>query len=286
MATLREIRNRLRSVENIRQITKAMEMVAASRLQKAQSKAEQSRPYNAKMQQMLDNLAAAVSSDFRHPLFEKRSIKKVGLVIVAADRGLCGSYNANVFSAADKWLAHYPANQVELFLIGRKAIEHYKHQKWVIRDQRSPWGGKITFPEIKQLTYQLMDAFLSQALDEIWLVYTQYVNLLVRPVRVEKFLNIERPQRTQSTVATDYIFEPNAAEIYAELLPRYCVTKIQTVLNEAYAAELAARIFAMKTATKNAEDMINSLTLVRNKVRQAGITKEMLEITAGAQELK
>jgi len=284
MATLRDIRKRIRSVENIKQITRAMEMVAAARLRKAQAKAEQAQPYAAKMRQILENLATA-SSEFTHPLYQQREVNKTGLVVIAADRGLCGSYNTNIFQVADRFLRQTGQDKVELIVVGRKAVEYYRRRKWTIKKRVPEWGGKITFLQIKNLTNELVQWFLNEELDEIWLAYTHFISIPSRKVVLEKFLNIEKP-KTEQKITTDYIFEPNPVEIYAEILPRYCVTKIQTVLAEAFASELAARMISMGAATKNAEEMIENLTLVRNKVRQAAITKEMLEITSGAEALK
>lgn len=284
MATLRDIRKRIRSVENIKQITRAMEMVAAARLRKAQTKAEQAQPYAAKMRHILENLATA-SGEFTHPLYEQREVKKTGLVVVAADRGLCGSYNTNIFQVTDRFLKELGQDKVELILVGRKAVEYYRRRKWSIKKRVPEWGGKITYLQIKNLTNELVQWFLNGELDEIWLAYTHFISIPVHKIVLEKFLNIEKPKSEQKII-TDYIFEPNPAEIYAEILPRYCVTKIQTVLAEAFASELAARMISMGAATKNAEEMIENLTLVRNKARQAAITKEMLEITAGAEALK
>ncbi len=284
MATLRDIRKRIRSVENIKQITRAMEMVAAARLRKAQARAEQAQPYAAKMRHILENLATA-SAEFTHPLYEQREVKKTGLVVVAADRGLCGSYNTNIFQVTDRFLKELGQDKVELIAVGRKAVEYYRRRKWSIKKRVPEWGGKITYLQIKNLTNELVQWFLNGKLDEIWLAYTHFISIPSRKVVLEKFLNIEKPKSEQEVI-TDYIFEPNPAEIYADILPRYCVTKIQTVLAEAFASELAARMISMGAATKNAEEMIENLTLVRNKVRQAAITKEMLEITAGAEALK
>lgn len=284
MATLRDIRKRIRSVENIKQITRAMEMVAAARLRRAQAKAEQAQPYAAKMRQILENLATA-SGEFTHPSYQQREVKKTGLVVIAADRGLCGSYNTNIFQVTDRFLKQTGQDKVELILVGRKAVEYYRRRKWTIRQRVPEWGGKISYAQIKSLTNQLVQWFLSGELDEIWLAYTHFISIPSRKVVLEKFLNIEKPKSEQKVI-TDYIFEPDPTEIYAEILPRYCVTKIQTVLAEAFASELAARMISMGAATKNAEEMIENLTLVRNKVRQAAITKEMLEITSGAEALK
>lgn len=282
MVSLRDIRNRIRSVQNVKQITSTMEMIASAALRKAQIKAKQSKPYITEMRQILEKVSVA-STDVRHPLFQKRTVKKRGVVIVTSDRGLCGSYNANIFLKADEFLKTFRREDVELFLLGRKGLNHYRRRPWRIQHSLVDWSGKISLQQIKELTFLLEQSFLSEAVDEIWLIYTKFHSVADREVVIEKFLPIERPQGEEKDTSANYIFEPNIEEIFKELLPRYCVTRIQTMLYEAYASELAARALSMRAAAKNAEEMVESLTLERNKVRQAGITREMLEITAGAE---
>lgn len=276
MTNLRDIRRRLRSVENIKKITDAMERVAAALLRRAQAKAEESRPYVVKMKEILEHLS---TSDSSHPLFEQRHVKKIGLIIVGSDRGLSGSYNSNIFSSADKFLKKYQTNQIDLILFGKKAVEFYRNKQWNISHQHINWGGKITLNDITSFTNQSVDWFLTGKYDEIWLLYTRYITIMKKEVIIEKFLNIGKPEAAEKKAA-NYIFEPDPEEIYAEILPRYCITKLQTAFNEAYASELASRIVAMQTASKNSENMIENLTLVRNKVRQEGITKEIIEISS------
>lgn len=283
MSTLRDLRKRIGSAQNIQQITKTMEMVAAARLRRAQAKAEQARPYAAKMRQMLENLSW---TDASHPLFKARPVQKIGLIVISSDRGLCGSYNMNVLAAAEKFIKDHANAPVELVLVGRKAVDYYQRRQVTVRTAIPKWDGKLPFAEIQALSNQLVDAYLAQQVDEVWLLYTHFINALNRQVVIKKFLNIEKPEHEKGGFPPDYIFEPDPADIYGELLPRYCAVQIQTALHEAYASELAARVFAMRTATKNAGEMIENLTLLRNKVRQAGITKEMLEIISGAEGLK
>ncbi|HEY4831592.1 MAG TPA: ATP synthase F1 subunit gamma [Waddliaceae bacterium] len=286
MTTLREIRKRLQAAGNIKQITKAMELVAAARLHRAQVKAAQTKLYANKMKQIKENIASA-SIDFVHPLLETRKVQKVGLVVISADRGLCGPYNTNVFAASDLFLKNQAPQQLDLILIGRKAIDYYERRKMPVKYQIPDWVGKTSFSKVKTLANQLITWFLLGELDEIWLIYTHFTSIMNRKVVTEKFLNIDIPKAGGKKKAiANYIFEPNPAEIYAEILPRYLITKIEAALDDAYASELAARILSMRSATKNAEEMIESLTLVRNKVRQTGITKEILEIISGAERLK
>lgn len=283
MTSLRDIRKKIHSVNNIQKITQAMELVAASRLRKAQSKVESARPYALKLKEILDHLIGA-SEELQHPLVHPRTVKKIGLVIIGGDRGLCGGYNHNVFTAAEKFLHKYEPHQVELVLIGRKPVEYFKTKKWTIASEIGEWGGKITYPQIEDLTKTLIQFYLEGRLDEIWVVYTHFVNMATRAVRVEKFLNIEIT--TSAPLQENYIFEPDPLTLLAEILPLYCTMKMQSALNDSYTSELAARMSSMRAATKNAEEMIEKLTLIRNKVRQAGITKELIEITTGAESLR
>lgn len=282
MTTLRDIRRRLRSVENIKKITDAMERIAAVRLRKAYGAAEDARPYVAKIKEILQTLSAI---DPSNPLFHQKDVNKIGVVIIAADKGLSGAYNANILMAADRFLKNYSASQAELFLFGKKAVEHYSKKPWIIREKKTEWGGKITLNEIKHFSNQLMELFISGEYDEIWLIYTHYKSVLTRKTMVEKFLNIEKLPVDAKGVNLNYIYEPNPSAILNELIPRYCITRIQTALQESYASELASRIIAMKMASKNSEEMIERLTLQRNKIRQSNITKEMIEISLGSKEM-
>ncbi len=252
MATLREIHRKLHSVVNIEKITQAMEMVAASRLRKAQARAEMSRPYTRKLKEILDKIISA-STDLEHPLIAKREPGKICLIVIAGDRGLCGAYNYTVFSTAEKMLKKYKPEEVDLIPIGRKTADYFSNKRWKIRDKITDWGGKISYPQIEAFTKKLIQQFLNEEIDEVWLIYTHYISIAARKVMVEKLLNIENLQ-TEKGVASNYIFEPDPDTIFAEILPRYCVTKVQTALHEAYASELAARIFSMRAATKNAEE--------------------------------
>lgn len=282
MSSLSNIRHHLRAIENIKQITTSMEMVASARFRRAQDRARQAQFYIAKMQEILEKLSSA-STDFTHPLFIQRTIKKTGLVVVTSDRGLCGAYNSSILSAAEQFLKDQQTQNVELTLLGRKAIQYYQHKKWNIQTQLAGWCGKITLAQVKELSDHLVKSFLSGNVDTIWLVYTKFHTLMQREVVLEKFLPIGKP-KGEKRDSLNYIFEPNIDEIYEQILPRYCMTKIETMLNEAHASELIARIFSMKAAAKNAEEMIEHLTLERNKVRQTGITREMLETTSSIRE--
>lgn len=281
MASLKDIRNKIDSVGNIKKITSTMEMVASARLHKAQAKAKASEPYARKLKEILEKVGSA-ATDIRHPFFEIRKIKKIGLIVIAADKGLCGSYNTNIFSACDKFLReHSKSAGIELITLGKKAVEYYNRREWPVRHKQMDWSGKITRQQVKEFTDMAVKCFTSHAVDSLYIAYTKYENLFSRHVVIEEFLPIRKPTHETQSHSLDYIFEPNIEEIYETLLPHYCITKIQTILHHAYASELSARVVSMKTASKNAEEMIGSLILERNKLRQADITNEMLEIIAG-----
>ncbi len=286
MATLRDLRKRIKSVQGTQQITKAMEMVAAAKLRQAQARVESSRPYATKMQALLDNLTKA-SASLTHPLFEKREVKKVGLVVITSDRGLCGSYNNNVIHEADKFLKACEKDKVVLIIIGRKGYTYYLKRPWEIKQKYLSLGGDLNLAQVKNITNDLVNLFLSKEVDEIHFIYTKFFSAVTHRVTTEKFLNIESQVKAEDRVSyVDYIFEPNPQEIFASLLPNYCMTRVQMALTESFASEHGSRMISMGAATKNAEEMIEHLILVMNKLRQASITKEMLEITTGSEALK
>jgi F-type H+-transporting ATPase subunit gamma len=284
MTSLRDIKRQLKSVENIKKITDAMERVAAVHLKKAIFKAEQAIPYILKMKELLQDLSQL---EFSHPLLEpKEEIKKTGVIVVTSDKGLTGSYNSNVISKAENFLKDYAKENVDMFIFGSKGLSYFKAKNWNVKEQYLNWGGKLSFQSIQKISNQLVHDFLSGGLDEIFLIYTHYISVSKREVVVEKFLNIGKPKSETNNSRASYILEPNTKEIFAEIIPRFCVAKIQSALNESYAAELAARILAMQAASKNSSELIEKLTLIKNKVRQRDITREMIEITSGVEGLK
>jgi len=286
MATLRDLKRRIKSVQGTQQITKAMEMVAAARLRRAQAKVESSRSYASKMQFMLDNLTRA-SASLDHPLFEKREVKKVGIMVVTSDRGLCGSYNHNVISEAEKLRKCYDPDQVSLILAGKKGYTYYSKRVCEIVLKYLEMGAMLDLAQVRTITDDLVNLFLSGQVDEIHFVYTKFLSAVSHKVTTEKFLNIESQVKAEEKAGqVDYIFEPDPESIFSKLLPSYCMTRVLMALAESFASEHATRMISMGAATKNAEEMIDNLTLVMNKLRQATITKEMLEITTGAEALK
>ena len=283
MASLRDIKRRIRSVENTKQITRAMQMVAAAKLRRAQQRVEAARPYAGKMQGMLESLAAAASG-LKHPLFEVREVKRKALVLITSDRGLCGSYNTNLIRKAGQFLAEGDQDSHLLIPVGKRGFDWYKKRPWELGDVYNDWHGNLDFERVRQLTRYLLELFESGQVDQVHLLYTQFISTVSYRVTLEQFLPIVPPEGVEAT--EEYIFEPNPEEIFSRLLPAYAQTMVQTAMADALASEHGARMFAMSNATKNAKEMIENLTLVRNKARQSVITKEMLEIVGGAEALK
>lgn len=283
MATLRDIKRRIRSVKSTQQITKAMEMVAAAKLRRAQSRVLATRPYARAMDAMLENLSAT-AAEVGHPLFTPRPVKKRLVVVIGADRGLCGSYNAGLFRATEVFLRSEEGDSSQLFLIGRKARDYFRRRRYDVLDVLTDIPTDGLLESVRALSERLQKAFLSGDVDAVDLEYTQYVSVMSRRIVREPFLPI-RPREGHGP-AKNYIFEPDAETLLAELLPRYATTKLLQALAEAMASEQAARMVAMSSARKNAGELIDALVLRRNRLRQAIITKEISEIVGGAEALK
>ncbi len=285
---------RIRAAQKTQQITKTMQMVAASRLKKSQEKLSQSKPYFEKVAEILSHLqntGVALSTpqsgqrDFFEATQESRSAdsEAIALVVVTSDRGLCGSYNVNVINFAEKILEKQAGDNVQLILIGKKADDYFKKKQWPIFLKVLDLAGKPDFEKITQITKQLTEGYLKGQFDAVHLVYTAYRSALsIRPTSI-KLLPLEKPV---SGKAIKTYLEPSCEVILNRLLPEYITSKIYVSLLEAFTSENSARMIAMKNATDNAKDMIKYLTLLRNKARQSAITKELLEIVTAGEVLK
>ena len=264
-----------------------MEMVAAAKLRRAQQLVEQAKPYAAKLDAMLANLASASTGEISHPFFAEREVSHRTLILVTADRGLCGSFNANLLRTGDRWLRDHGADNTELYLLGKKGWDYYRRRDWTVLAHEAEWEGEIDYARARTVVDAVTDRFVKGETDQVDLVYTKFVSMGRFQVTTERYLPIQRPEIGDEEGKTrDYIFEPTPEEIYARLMPYYTTTKLITVLRESYASEQASRMLAMNAATKAAGDMIDSLTLEYNKARQAQITKEILEVVSGAEALK
>lgn len=258
-------------------------MVAASRVKRSEGRLHQAKPYANKLEELLLRLSS--SGQFSHPFFETREVKNICLVLVTGDRGLCGSYNTNIILKAESFLKNQDKN-VKIFPIGKKGFDYFRKRKWEILDKVTDISGKLDYKRIEDITNQLIGYYLSGVVDEIYLLFTSFRSVMSYKTTIDKFLNIENPGGKDIDNAEKYIFEPDVNGIFDKLLPKYVTTKIYISLANAFTSENASRMMAMKLATDNAEEMIDKLTLIRNKARQAAITKEITEIVSSAEALK
>ncbi|MDH3890389.1 MAG: ATP synthase F1 subunit gamma [candidate division Zixibacteria bacterium] len=291
MATLREVKKSIRTVVSTQRITNAMEMVAAAKLRRAQQRIEEARPYAAKMDEMLSHLAGASTGEIVHPYFEQREIKKRTLVVVTSDRGFCGSFNSNIIRQASGWIEKHQAEDLDLITIGKKGNDFFKRRSTPIQRFWGDWGGSLDYNRAREVVAFLTDRFVEGETDHISLLYTQFVSMAKYKVTWQDYLPIPPPELPDddddhSAGSGEYIFEPDAEQIYAALMPGYATTKMVTALADSFASEHGSRMIAMNAATTNAGEMIQALTLEYNKARQAQITKELLEVVSGAEALK
>ncbi|BBB32518.1 F-type H+-transporting ATPase subunit gamma [Thermotomaculum hydrothermale] len=286
MAAIHILRRRIKSVKNTRQITRAMKLVAAAKMKKAQERVYNARPYARKLQEMIQHIASRIDIK-THPLLEVREEKKIKLVVVTADRGLCGAFNANVIKRAMQFLdENKDSKEVYLEFVGRKGFEFFK-KKWDKKD-REVLGlfNKFDSTVAEKIAEDLLEDFIEKRYDAIYFVYNEFKSVLQQNLVVEKLLPIEHGDfsgEEKEEPLVEHIFEPSIEEVLNELLPLHIKTQVYRVLIESNAAEFAARMTAMDAATNNATEMIDKLTLTMNKIRQAAITKEIIEVVSGAE---
>jgi F-type H+-transporting ATPase subunit gamma len=277
-----DIRRRIRSVKNTQQITKAMKMVAAAKLRRAQERMFAARPYAGGLRQVLASVATRVDIS-AHPLLQTREPERnVVVVVVTADRGLCGAFNANVIRAAQNFIRENAFEGVELLTIGRKASDFFRRRPIPIR--RSVFVAQaLSLDVAREIADSLIKDFIDEKIDGVYVVYNEFKSLIAQHVRAERLLPIAREfEADPNRPAIDYLYEPGPEQILSDLLPKHIEFQLYRVLLESAAAEQGARMTAMEAATKNASDMINYLTLTYNRIRQAAITKEIIEIVSGA----
>jgi len=285
LPSTRDLTRRIRSVKGTQQITKAMKMVAAAKLRRAQEAVTNARPYADTLSKVLANVAGRTEES--HPLLERRESGRVWLVVVSSDKGLCGSFNANMLRQIEKDLKQGRWSDVELIAIGRKASDYFRVRDFSVAHQERDTMNNLSAADGPRLGAMFMKAFTSGQVDEVWLVYNKFVSVLRQEITFEQLLPIKPPEvdLDSEDAGTDYLYEPDAAGLLAELLPRYVETEVQTILYDSAAAEQASRMTSMGAATKNAGEMIDALTMLYNRTRQAAITKELIEIVSGAQAL-
>lgn len=281
MASARDIRRRIKSVKNIQQITKAMKMVAAARLRRAQERASASRPYTEKIQEVLASVAANVR-DASHPLLAVREVNRVGFLIIGADKGLAGAYTSNLMREAVPQVQS--KENAAVLAVGRKPRDYFRRRHYNVIAEYTGFSEKPTYQHAVMLAQDVADRFAAGELDEVYLIYTQFVSAINQKPTTLKLLPVESSEEQVSQ--TEYIFEPSAADVLNQLLPKYLETVIYGALLQSAASELGARMTAMGSATDNAQELISKLILNYNKVRQATITREISEIVGGAEALK
>lgn len=284
MAGVRDIRRRIRSVRNMMQITKAMKMVSAARLRKAQERMTAARPYARQLQEVLARLAQTqAQTEVEHPLLTKRPVHKVGYVVLTSDRGLAGGFNANIIRKTTG-LVSEQEHEVELITVGRKGRDFFRRAKMTILTEYVGLGDNISYQQAKAIAQDIAKYYINGELDEVYLVFPEFMTVMTQIPTQLKVLPIDAP--SEKAEEGDYIIEPSPAAIIDRLLPKYLETQIFRALLEAKAGEQGARMTAMGAATDNASELIGRLTLAMNRARQAAITKEISEIVGGAAALE
>ena len=286
MANLKEIRIRITSVGSTMQITSAMKMVSAAKLKRAQDAITQMRPYANKLTELLVNLSSTLDSSEGGDYSEKRDVKKVLLVTITSNRGLCGGFNANIIKKAKSLIINeYKDAQTDILSIGKKSSEDFTKNGFNVLSTHDELYSDLTFDNTSEIAQRIMDAFTNTEYDKVVVLYNQFKNAATQIVMNEQFLPIESPEDSESTIG-DYIFEPNQKDIVETLIPKSLKTQLFKAVLDSYASEHGARMTAMHKATDNAGELKKELTLSYNKARQAAITNEILEIVGGAEALK
>ncbi len=282
MANTREIRNRIRSVKNIQQITKAMEMVAASKLKRAQDLVHAAEPYAEKLREIMSDLGESVST-VSHPLLERRPVQRTCIVVMTSDKGLCGAYNSNIIQRSMDLVRSLDQASVRLVIIGKKANDFYKRRPYQVAKYWPFPGREVEVSFVAEVTRFLAEGYEKGDFDKVVLFYTKFKSAISTSPTQAQLLPIESAKSAEKKGVTAlYIFEPAAEELMKKLLPKYLQNQIYLAFVEAAASEYGNRMVSMRNATDNADEMIRTLTLNYNKVRQASITREILEVVAGS----
>jgi F-type H+-transporting ATPase subunit gamma len=292
MPNLLDIRRRIKSVKNTQQITKAMKMVSAAKLKRAQDRVVTARPFANKMMEVLAGLADRTDESFHHPLLDARGDGRYLLVLITADKGLCGAFNTNLIKAAQTFIRDNPEKEIEILAVGRKGRDFFRRRdaKLVGEYIGVTGKGRVDFSEALEVAGDVIKRFSEdEAIDKVFVIYNEFKSVMQQRVVTEQLLPVSRvssadaePNANQPLTLIDYIYEQPPAEIFAKLLPRLIETQIFRALLESIASEQGARMTAMDSASKNARELIDSLTLNMNRVRQAAITNEIIEVVSGA----
>ena len=283
MASLKDIRDRIKSVKSIQKVTSAIKMVAAAKVRRAQEKMEQARPYTFALEEVIHHLLPDIDRDMLD-LLEVRDIKRKAYVVVSADRGLAGAFNTNIIKIAEQEIDQFGKENVDLFCIGKKSRDYFKRRDYNIIESHIDFWNELDYDNAMMIGRSIIDHFISGKVDEIHVIYNYFLNLAHQEIKSEVLLPLVYDK--QDKEIKDRLYEPSKEKLVSSLVPRHLNIQVWKYLLESYASEQAARMMAMENATTNAKDMIKSLTLEFNKARQAAITTEMLEIVSGAEALK
>jgi F-type H+-transporting ATPase subunit gamma len=296
MPSLIDLRRRIRAVKSTQQITKAMKMIAASRLRRAQDRVVNARPFAADMLRVLNDVAARVEPDV-HPLLDQRPEGgKILFVVITADRGLCGSFNSNIIKNAGQFIMSHDPGAIALGLVGRKGRDFFARRGFEVKFEHVNIFQRVNYNDAQAIARAAMEDFTSHAMDQVYLIYNEFKSVLSQRVVIERLLPIPRlderaggdvrdPDEESDSSGVDFLYEPGPERIFEELLPHHVEIQVWRALLESNAAFFAAQMTAMDTATKNSAEMIDQLTLYMNKLRQAAITREIIEVVSGAQAL-
>jgi F-type H+-transporting ATPase subunit gamma len=284
MSNLREIKTRIKSIKNTQQITKAMKMVAAAKMRRAQERMFSARPYAEKIQELIQHLAASVENP-QMALLKRRPLQHVTLVVITSDRGLCGSFNSTVIKRAVNEIEAYKDIDVSVITLGKKGYDFFRKRGYHIADYKIEFFNNMDFSVANSIANKLIKSFVSEETDAVKIIYNQFKSVARQEMVSEDLLPIKLGH-VESHTTSEYLYEPDQVSILEALLPRHIRTQVWRALLESFASEQAARMLAMENATENAKDLIQQLTLQYNKARQASITKEILEIVGGAEALK
>ncbi len=285
MANLKEIKRRIQSVKNTQQITKAMKLVSASKLRKAQDAILKARPYAIKLMDVMNHLSARCNKDL-HPLLADREGKKILLLVITSDRGLCGAFNSNIIRMAEQVLQKNPGREFCLIPAGKKADDFFKSREHKILQNYSGWTRDFDYLKAAEIGDILSELFVKKAVDKIYMVYNEFKSVMAQEVILEQLLPIVPEAVDEPGYKVDYIYEPDEEAILNDLLKRYMSVEVYRAFLESSASEHGARMTAMDNATRNAGEMIETLTLFYNRTRQAYITKELIEVVNGAEALQ
>ncbi len=306
MATLRDLRKRIKAIRNTQKITKAMKMVAAAKLRKVQDRMLNFRPYAKRIREVVADLSMAVERDI-HPILVVRPRKIIELLVITSDKGLCGAFNANILRFASHQIADLKRQgfEVSLSTVGKKAYDYFTRRGFKIRSSWVGLSGKVSYESAKDVAKDLIDAYINESFDEVRIVFNEFKSLIAQRLVCFRVLPLESleeevcPEATEREVkrkpeevhtplqfASSFVYEPSVEVVFERLLPRYVEIQIFRALLESSAAEEAARMNAMENATKNCEDLVQKVTLKANKVRQEGITKELMDIVGGVEALR